>query len=302
MQAGLPGLPRVDTDSRAAWRAWLERHNAPSGSIWPVTFKTGRGPHVPYDAIVEEALCFGRIDSRPARLDTDRRMLLLGPRRTGSNWSAANKARVERLLAAGLMRPAGLALVGQARADGSLTALDTVEALCEPTGLAAALDADPPARRGWNAFPPLCPPRNTGMDRRRQNPARPGPPHPRGRHQSRARGQGQLPRRAQRLGHGDRCIAGAAARLQLEATVRVAAGCLGDPHARGSGSDVRPVERGNGCSRGSTRSRIRLATGPPGPQNGMSSSRSAAKERFSPWGWRAGASPAPAPPERPPPP
>lgn len=148
----LPDLPRVEIDSRASWRAWLTAHHAVSGSIWLVTFKRGRGPSVPYGEIVDEALCFGWIDSRPARLDENRSMLLLSPRRAGSRWSAINKAKVARLMAAGLMAPAGLAAVARAQADGTWSALDQVDALEEPADLTAALDAVPQARANWDRF------------------------------------------------------------------------------------------------------------------------------------------------------
>lgn len=148
----LPDLPRVEMNSRASWRAWLEAHHATSGSIWLVTYKRGRGPTVPYGEIVDEALCFGWIDSRPARLDEDRTMLLLSPRRAGSRWSAVNKAKVAQLTAAGLMAPAGLAAVARAQADGTWTALDAVDALEEPGDLTAALDDQPQARANWDRF------------------------------------------------------------------------------------------------------------------------------------------------------
>ena len=148
----LSDLPRIEIDSRAGWRAWLEAHHRSSGSIWLVTFKRGRGPHVPYGEVVDEALCFGWIDSRPARLDEDRSMVLLSPRRAGSRWSAVNKAKVAALTEAGLMAPAGLAAVARAQADGTWSALDGVDALEEPADLTAALDAIPHARGKWDRF------------------------------------------------------------------------------------------------------------------------------------------------------
>jgi uncharacterized protein YdeI (YjbR/CyaY-like superfamily) len=109
---------------------------------------------VPYPELVEEALCVGWIDSLANRLDDERHLQLMTPRRRGSGWSRANKERVERLRAAGLMAPAGLAAVEAAMADGSWSALDEVESLVEPPELAAALDALPPARASWDGFSP----------------------------------------------------------------------------------------------------------------------------------------------------
>jgi uncharacterized protein YdeI (YjbR/CyaY-like superfamily) len=103
--------------------------------------------------VVDEALCFGWIDSLPRRLDADRSMLLLSPRKPGSGWSKVNKDKVARLTADGRMAPAGLAKVEAAKADGSWARLDAVDALAEPDDLVAALDADPAARANFDAFP-----------------------------------------------------------------------------------------------------------------------------------------------------
>ncbi|HZJ03834.1 MAG TPA: YdeI/OmpD-associated family protein, partial [Thermoleophilia bacterium] len=95
-----------------------------------------------YEASVEEALGFGWIDSTVRRLDEHRFQQLYTPRRPGGNWAPSNKARVERLTAERRMRPAGLAAVEAAKADGSWMLLDDVENLVVPDDLAAALAAD----------------------------------------------------------------------------------------------------------------------------------------------------------------
>ena len=139
--------------SREEWRGWLEANHARSPGIWLVTHKKGSGKlHLPYDDIVEEALCCGWIDSRPNKLDAERSRLLLTPRKPRSPWSALNKRRVEKLVGEGLMAPAGLAKIEAAKRDGSWAALDTAEALEEPPELGAALAADLDARRGFDAF------------------------------------------------------------------------------------------------------------------------------------------------------
>lgn len=102
---------------------------------------------------MEEALCFGWVDSKGRAVDERRSALLLTPRRRGSGWSRPNKERIARLEAAGSIAPAGRAVLDAARSDGWWTALDAVENLEEPPELAAALDADPDARRHWDAFP-----------------------------------------------------------------------------------------------------------------------------------------------------
>lgn len=140
--------------SRADWRRWLEdNHNTASG-VWLVRFKKNRGSHVAYDDVVEEALAFGWIDSQPRRLDDTRSQLLLTRRKKGSRWSKANKTRIAGLRERGLMTTAGEAAVQRAHDNGTWDALNPVEALREPDDLRRQLDAHPPARQHWDAFPP----------------------------------------------------------------------------------------------------------------------------------------------------
>lgn len=144
---------RVTVRSRAEWRRWLHANHTRETSVWVVTYKKGRGRHVPYGDIVEEALAFGWVDSRPRKLDDDRSQLLVSKRKEGSRWSKANKERIEALTKAGRMTPAGRAVVDRAMQDGTWNALDSVEALEEPDDLRRALDRDAQARRNWDAFP-----------------------------------------------------------------------------------------------------------------------------------------------------
>jgi uncharacterized protein YdeI (YjbR/CyaY-like superfamily) len=153
--AGKTPRPHVEASTRAAWRAWLEANHTTSGSVWLVINRKGSGlPHLPPAEAAEEALCFGWVDSRPARLDERRSLLLMSPRRAGSAWSGINKDRVRRLTEAGLMAPAGLAAVARAEADGSWTRLDGATALEEPADLLAALAARPGASAAWRGLPP----------------------------------------------------------------------------------------------------------------------------------------------------
>lgn len=144
---------QVTVCSRAEWRTWLEGNHDKATGVWLVRFKKGHGPHLPYDDVVEEALAFGWVDSRPRKLDDDRSQLLVTRRNPGSRWSQANRHRIARLREQGLLTPAGEAAVQRARADGTWEALDAVEALLEPEDLRAALDAAPAARKHWDAFP-----------------------------------------------------------------------------------------------------------------------------------------------------
>lgn len=151
---GVPDVEEVEVRSPAEWRDWLAEHHASSPGVWLVLFKKGRGPQVSWDELVDEAICFGWIDGKGRRIDDDRWAILVRPRSPASAWSGINKARVERLRAAGLMAPAGLAAVDAAKASGTWIALDEVEAGVEPDDLRAALDAVPAARAAWDGFPP----------------------------------------------------------------------------------------------------------------------------------------------------
>jgi len=153
--ARLDDLETVEPRDRAEWRAWLAEHHATSPGVWFVAPKVSTGRvTVPYEEMICEALCFGWVDGVLRRLDHERTMLHLSPRRRGSTWARTNKERIARLEAAGLMAPAGRAVVEAAKADGTWTSLDAVEALEVPADLAVALEADPIARAGYDAMPP----------------------------------------------------------------------------------------------------------------------------------------------------
>lgn len=140
---------------RATWREWLAANHATSPGVWLIYYKQSSGKtRVAYADAVEEALCFGWVDSRPNAIDDERFMQLFTPRKGKSPWSKLNKARVERLTAAGLMAPAGLAVVEAARADGTWSSYDAIEELAVPDDLAAALLENPTAKDYFDAFPP----------------------------------------------------------------------------------------------------------------------------------------------------
>lgn len=149
-----PEPEQVHVESVADWHAWLAAHHERPTGIWLVQWKSHTGkPRMTYDELVEEALCWGWVDSKSGRVDEDRDKLWLSPRRKGSAWSRPNKQRIERLEAAGRLQPAGRALVERAQADGTWTILDEVEDLIVPPDLAAAFAARPGSREAWEAFP-----------------------------------------------------------------------------------------------------------------------------------------------------
>lgn len=148
-------LEQLYVPDRAAWRRWLGRHHAKSPGVWLVFDRaTHRKDRLPYGDAVEEALCVGWIDSTVRPLSDTQYCQLFTPRKPRSTWSKLNKTRVARLEAAGLMRPAGLAAVSLARANGSWTSLDQVEALTVTPELAEALARTEGADAGFASLSP----------------------------------------------------------------------------------------------------------------------------------------------------
>lgn len=144
----------VHPQCRAEWRAWLAKHHTRQQGIWLIRYKKATGkPHLDYDESVEEALCFGWIDSKPNKLDDERSLLWFAPRKPRTGWSKLNKERVDRLIQQGLMMPSGFAKVEAAKQDGSWNALDAIEALEIPPDLEQALAMYTNAQPNFEAFP-----------------------------------------------------------------------------------------------------------------------------------------------------
>lgn len=136
--------------SRAEWRRWLDEHAGRQDGLW-VVYRNNASPieGPVYDELVEEALCFGWIDSLTKRVDDDRRIQWYSPRRKGGIWSALNKQRIEKLTEAGLMAPSGQAAIDAAVADGSWSQYDDVDALIVPEDLEQAFSYSPAARQAY---------------------------------------------------------------------------------------------------------------------------------------------------------
>ncbi len=154
MSQNLKPANSIHPTSRAEWREWLQQHHSQAEGIWLISYKKASGkPRLEYEDAVEEALCFGWIDSKPNKLDEERSMVWFAPRKPGTGWSRHNKERVARLIASGQMTPAGMEKIEAAQQDGSWEALDAVEALEIPVDLQEALAAYPTARAFFNDFP-----------------------------------------------------------------------------------------------------------------------------------------------------
>lgn len=142
------GLPTLPFASGADWEAWLEENHAEADGIWIKVAKKGSGiPSVAYPEVLETALCFGWIDGRREGLDDRWFLQRYTPRRRRSKWSKVNRENAERLIAEGRMRPAGLAEVERARADGRWqAAYDSPGRMTVPDDLRRELDTRPRAR------------------------------------------------------------------------------------------------------------------------------------------------------------
>jgi uncharacterized protein YdeI (YjbR/CyaY-like superfamily) len=146
-------LERYYAQNRQEWRVWLEQNAATSPGVWLVYYKKNSGkPRVAYEEAVEEALCFGWIDSRPNSLDDERYMQLFSPRKPKSPWSKLNKQRVEKLIEQGLMTLLGLAVIEAAKKAGFWDSYDAIEDLAVPDDLKTALATNEAAGQNFAAF------------------------------------------------------------------------------------------------------------------------------------------------------
>ncbi|MDJ0924233.1 MAG: YdeI/OmpD-associated family protein [Acidimicrobiia bacterium] len=142
----------IEAPDRAAFRAWLEENHATENAVWLIFWKKGSGrPSIEWADAVDEALCFGWIDSKVQSIDDSRYRQYWTVRKPGSTWSKINKDKVARLSQQGRMAPSGLAAVERAKQDGSWTILDGPEAGIVPDDLGTAMDATG-VREAYNAL------------------------------------------------------------------------------------------------------------------------------------------------------
>jgi len=141
--------------NRKAWRKWLEKNHQSQQFAWLIIYhKTADTPSVYYDEAVEEALCFGWIDSKPNKRDAESYYLTFTPRKPSSKWSKLNKERVERLITDGQMMPAGMAMITLAQKTGTWSALEKSDALEIPADLQQLFQKNKKAAAFFEQFPP----------------------------------------------------------------------------------------------------------------------------------------------------
>jgi uncharacterized protein YdeI (YjbR/CyaY-like superfamily) len=147
------GIGTFYARSRQEWRAWLEENHQSKKSVWLIVYKKESNvPSVYYPEAVDEALCFGWIDSKPNKRDDRSYYQFFAKRNPKSNWSKVNKAKVEKLIAQKLMTVAGLEMVEIAKQTGTWKALDEVENIKIPDDLQKAFYSNKTAFDHWDQF------------------------------------------------------------------------------------------------------------------------------------------------------
>lgn len=140
---------------REKWRAWLEKNHDKEKEVWLVYYKKHTGkPQVSYDAAVEEALCFGWIDSTVKRIDDEKYMQRFTPRNSSSKWSRENILRVKKMIGQKRMTPAGLVKYKEILDHpGRIVTINTsVEDVKIPDDLLQALEHNPIVLQNFSNF------------------------------------------------------------------------------------------------------------------------------------------------------
>jgi uncharacterized protein YdeI (YjbR/CyaY-like superfamily) len=148
------GIPAFYAKSSKHWRNWLEKNGEKEKIVWLIIYKKDSGtPSVNYRQAVDEALCFGWIDSKPNKRDDKSFYLFFAKRNPKSNWSGINKERVKELIAEGRMHPNGLKMIELAKQTGTWTALENAENLVIPPDLEKQFSKNKKAFENFSAFP-----------------------------------------------------------------------------------------------------------------------------------------------------
>jgi uncharacterized protein YdeI (YjbR/CyaY-like superfamily) len=145
----------LEPASRAEWRRWLGNNNDSSNGIWVIIYKKASGKrNLSTEDVVEEALCFGWIDSVPNKIDDSKFKLWVSPRRPTSGWSALNKKRIKQLIASNQMTDAGLDKINLAKKNGSWRKLDSASRLEIPKALMSGLSKNSKAKLFFDKIAP----------------------------------------------------------------------------------------------------------------------------------------------------
>lgn len=149
------GVTAVHAATRKEWRHWLSKNHKTEKSVWLIIYhKDSPTKSVYYNEAVEEALCFGWIDSLANKRDEESSYLFFSVRKPKSKWSKANRDRVEKLVKAGLMTESGQKLIDLAKETGTWEALVDIENSVIPPDLEKLFARNKTARKNFDAFAP----------------------------------------------------------------------------------------------------------------------------------------------------
>ena len=149
------GVNTFHAKSRSEWRQWLQNNHTSQKSVWLIIYhKDNKTRSVDYEEAVEEALCFGWIDSKPNKRDDESYFLFFAKRKPGSNWSKVNRERAEKMISEGLMTEVGQAMIDLAKRSGTWTALEEVQDSVIPDDLQRMFNSNRLAFNNFQSFPP----------------------------------------------------------------------------------------------------------------------------------------------------
>ncbi len=139
--------------TKGQWRKWLEKNHASRTAVWLIMYnKKAKKPTISWSDAVDEALCFGWIDSLKKKLDDERSVQFFSKRKPKSTWSKINKEKVKRLIEEGLMSAAGHESIEVAKRNGTWDLLNDVDKLIIPDDLEAAFKRHPGAKDKYLAL------------------------------------------------------------------------------------------------------------------------------------------------------
>jgi uncharacterized protein YdeI (YjbR/CyaY-like superfamily) len=149
------GFKAVTATTRKVWRQWLMKNHKKHKFVWLIIFhKRSPTKSIYYAEAVEEALCFGWIDSKPNKRDNESFYLSFAKRSPKSKWSKINRERVAELSKQGLIMPAGQEMIDIAKASGTWEALSIIDNETMPEDLQKKFDRNKTAFKNFKAFPP----------------------------------------------------------------------------------------------------------------------------------------------------
>lgn len=149
------GIKTFHAKNVKEWRQWLEKNHQSEKSVWLIIYhKSSTTPSVYYEEAVEQAICFGWIDSIAHKRDDESKYQFFAIRKPKSNWSKANRERAEKMIQAGQMTESGQKLIDFAKKTGTWEALVDVQNAVIPPDLQKLFDKNKTAYKNFLAFPP----------------------------------------------------------------------------------------------------------------------------------------------------